>query len=253
MTLDVDRSAGDAAPTGDADAPLTDSAEPITSGDGQRIGIRWATGLHVLAALAVLSLLVLMFTRQGSRPVEQQPVGGEQKPAGTVQKPTAAAQNSPPSNAGTPAATVQPGAAAPEHASAPAANPPAAPGAAQTLVHAPTGKCLTASPGGDGMPVVLAPCNGSGAQQWKVRGDGTIVVTDLCLDLPWGAIADGTLLQVAICNGTGAQQFEVNPSQQIVSRLGQKCLQAADADVHDGTRIALRPCGDDPGQKWQKK
>nr|WP_229327861.1 RICIN domain-containing protein [Streptomyces sp. UNOC14_S4] len=72
-------------------------------------------------------------------------------------------------------------------------------------------KCLDAQGGGtgNGTPVQLWTCNGTGAQQWAVV-DGTLrsVASGKCLDVRGAGSANGTTVQIWNCNGSGAQQWQ---------------------------------------------
>jgi hypothetical protein len=61
----------------------------------------------------------------------------------------------------------------------------------------------------NGSAVQTYPCNGSGAQRWIFRSDGTLFnpQSGRCLDDPNGSAADGTALQIFDCNGTSGQVF----------------------------------------------
>jgi beta-glucanase (GH16 family) len=69
------------------------------------------------------------------------------------------------------------------------------------------GLCLDdrAAATGNGNPVQIYTCNGTGAQQWTyVTAGTTLRVLGKCLDIPGGATASGTKLQIWDCNNTGA-------------------------------------------------
>jgi hypothetical protein len=72
-------------------------------------------------------------------------------------------------------------------------------------------KCLDVRSAGaaDGTPVQIYDCNGTGAQQWSVRSDGTVVNTNSgkCLDATGHGTANGTLLEIWTCNGGSNQKW----------------------------------------------
>ncbi|MFC8287676.1 ricin-type beta-trefoil lectin domain protein, partial [Streptomyces cyaneofuscatus] len=70
------------------------------------------------------------------------------------------------------------------------------------------GKCVdvAGASSANGTAVQLYDCNGTGAQQWDVRSDGTVRALGKCLDAKDGATANGTLVQLWDCNGTAAQR-----------------------------------------------
>ena len=71
------------------------------------------------------------------------------------------------------------------------------------------GRCMDITSGGtsDGTRVQLWDCNGTGAQVWQHRSDGSLYnpQSGKCLDDPGSNTANGTQLQIWDCNGTGAQ------------------------------------------------
>ena len=73
------------------------------------------------------------------------------------------------------------------------------------------GRCMDIASGGtaDGTKVQLYDCNGSGAQTWQARSDGSLYnpQSAKCLDDPSSNTTNGTQLQIWDCNGTGAQKW----------------------------------------------
>ena len=71
------------------------------------------------------------------------------------------------------------------------------------------GRCLDIASGGtaDGTKVQLYDCNGSGAQSWQARTDGSLynAQSGKCLDDPNTNTANGTQLQIYDCNASAAQ------------------------------------------------
>jgi hypothetical protein len=72
------------------------------------------------------------------------------------------------------------------------------------------GRCLDVAGGAttDGSAVQLYDCNGSGAQQWVARPDGSLRNTGSgrCLQPVGGATRDGTRLEIRGCDSSAAQQ-----------------------------------------------
>ncbi|MGW4824923.1 ricin-type beta-trefoil lectin domain protein [Streptomyces sp. NPDC004227] len=73
------------------------------------------------------------------------------------------------------------------------------------------GKCLDVAGAGsaDGTAVQLYDCNGTAAQQWTVRSDGTIRALGKCLDVTGGSTADGAKVQLWSCTGAANQKWTV--------------------------------------------
>ena len=63
-----------------------------------------------------------------------------------------------------------------------------------------------------GTAVQLFDCNGTSAQNWTTRADGSILhpASGLCLDDVNGSQAAGDRLQLYGCNGTAAQRFKLS-------------------------------------------
>ena len=104
--------------------------------------------------------------------------------------------------------------------------------------------CLTAS----GANVLLYPCNGSIAEQWKAGSFSQLVSVRYgnCLTGPSGAVANGTRPVLAACaNSTSKvnQHWEraVGP---VVSGVAARCLGAS------GSAAALLTCANDSAQHW---
>ncbi|MFI5874946.1 ricin-type beta-trefoil lectin domain protein [Streptomyces sp. NPDC051445] len=114
------------------------------------------------------------------------------------------------------------------------------------------GKCVDVA-GADtanGTAVQLYDCNGTGAQQWTVGGDGTIRALGKCLDVASGGAADGTRTQLWDCNGSAAQQWTVTAARDIVNPQADKCLDATGNSSANGTRLQIWTCTGAANQKW---
>nr|WP_238419726.1 lectin [Streptomyces taklimakanensis] len=114
------------------------------------------------------------------------------------------------------------------------------------------GKCLDVDGGGtaDGTRVQLWSCNGTGAQQWTLPGDGTLRALGKCLDVSGGGTADGTRVQLWSCNGTGAQRWAPQPDGTVRNPQSGKCLDASGSTWNDGTPVHLWTCHTGPNQTW---
>jgi hypothetical protein len=114
------------------------------------------------------------------------------------------------------------------------------------------GKCVDVQSGSsaDGTPIQLWTCNGSGAQQWTVTGDGTLRALDKCLDVDNSGTANGTSVQLWTCNGTGAQQWTPGPDDSLVNPQSGKCLDAEGVSSANGTKLHLWTCHGGDNQRW---
>ncbi len=116
------------------------------------------------------------------------------------------------------------------------------------------GKCLDVAggSGADGTPVQLWDCNGSAAQRWTVRSDGSVQALGKCLDVTSASTADGAKVQLYGCNGSGAQQWHhAAAAGDLVNVPADKCLDASDNSSANGTRAQIWTCTGAANQKWQ--
>jgi type 1 glutamine amidotransferase len=114
------------------------------------------------------------------------------------------------------------------------------------------GKCVDVQGGNsaDGTQIQLWTCNGSGAQQWTLPGDGTLRALGKCLDVSGSGTANGTKIQLWNCNGTGAQQWTPGSNGSLVNPQSGKCLDAEGVSSADGTRLHLWSCHGGDNQRW---
>ncbi|MBB5939694.1 RICIN domain-containing protein [Streptomyces zagrosensis] len=112
----------------------------------------------------------------------------------------------------------------------------------RALVNAKSGKCLSAMQGTDGTQLRLASCNGSAAQHWETKSDGTVRSMGLCMDVAWASTADFAAIQVAVCSGNPAQLFRLNKTDDLVSQLAAKCVDMYHGGTANGTPAVLFSC-----------
>jgi glucosylceramidase len=115
------------------------------------------------------------------------------------------------------------------------------------------GKCLDVAGGSsaNGTAVQLYDCNGSTAQTWTVKGDGSIQALGKCLDVASGSTTDGAKVQLYDCNGTGAQRWSYNSSTgDVVNTAADKCLDVTDNSSANGARAQIWSCTGAANQKW---
>ncbi|MFF4232648.1 ricin-type beta-trefoil lectin domain protein [Streptomyces sp. NPDC001820] len=116
------------------------------------------------------------------------------------------------------------------------------------------GKCLDVAGGSsaDGTAVQLWDCNGSAAQRWTVRADGTVQALGKCLDVTAGSTANGAKVQLYGCNGSGAQQWRHEASTgDLVNVPADKCLDVSDNPSANGARAQIWSCTGAANQKWR--
>ncbi|GHH79205.1 glucosylceramidase [Streptomyces sulfonofaciens] len=115
------------------------------------------------------------------------------------------------------------------------------------------GKCLDAAGGStaNGTAAQIYTCNGSTAQQWTLKADGSVQALGKCLDVAAASTADGAKVQMYDCNGTGAQQWRLEPAGDLVNAGADKCLDVTGMSSADGTKVQLWTCTGTANQKWQ--
>ncbi|MFF9818188.1 ricin-type beta-trefoil lectin domain protein [Streptomyces sp. NPDC014006] len=115
-------------------------------------------------------------------------------------------------------------------------------------------KCLDVAGGStaNGTAVQLYDCNGTTAQRWTVKTDGTIQALGKCLDVTSASTTDGAKIQLYDCNATGAQQWSYNTSTgDVVNLAANKCLDVTDNTSTNGTRLQIWSCTGAANQKWR--
>lgn len=113
------------------------------------------------------------------------------------------------------------------------------------------GKCVdvAAANSANGTQVQLYGCNGTNAQSWDVRDDGTVRALGKCLDAAGGSSANGTRAQLWDCNGTAAQRWTAGGDGTL--RVLGKCLDATGPSSADGTPLQLWDCtAGAANQRW---
>ncbi|MFC9287970.1 ricin-type beta-trefoil lectin domain protein [Streptomyces sp. NPDC057052] len=115
------------------------------------------------------------------------------------------------------------------------------------------GKCLDVAGGStaDGTAVQLHDCNGTAAQSWTVRPDGSVLALGKCLDVTSASTADGAKVQLYGCNGSGAQRWSYDASTgDVVNTAADKCLDVSDNSSANGARAQIWSCTGAANQKW---
>lgn len=114
------------------------------------------------------------------------------------------------------------------------------------------GKCVDISNSDtkDGTAVQLWTCNDTGAQEWNVRGDGTLRALGKCLDVKSSGVDNGTVVHLWRCNGTGAQTWEARSDGTLRNPQSGRCLDAKDNQSGDGTPLHIWDCTAAANQVW---
>ncbi len=124
---------------------------------------------------------------------------------------------------------------------------PAEPESPSGQITGPADRCVDAVPS-DGN-VELFGCNGSDAQVWTVRDDGTVRALGGCLAVADDSTGDGARVQVRDCDGSDSQQWATD-SGRLVNVNSGRCLDATDGGTADGTPLQIWACSYGPNQQW---
>jgi ricin-type beta-trefoil lectin protein/glycosyl hydrolase family 59 len=116
-------------------------------------------------------------------------------------------------------------------------------------------KCLDVNGGAtaDGSPVQIYDCNTTGAQQWTLDPDGSVVNTGSgkCLDATGQGVDNGTLLVIWGCNGGLNQNWSRADTVGILkSQAAGKCVDVPAANQANGTQPAFWDCNNGSNQAW---
>ena len=108
------------------------------------------------------------------------------------------------------------------------------------------GRCLAA----DRDRPELAVCADRSSQQWSAPGDGTVRVSNRCLDVFASGEANGTPVILYQCNRTDAQQWQIRGDGTWRNPQSNKCLGTVGGRSDPGTRLAVFDCAGAASQKW---
>jgi alpha-N-acetylglucosaminidase len=107
----------------------------------------------------------------------------------------------------------------------------------------------------DNTKVDVWACNGTPAQAWLAKTDGTVRINGKCLDVRRGVKASGTPVDLYSCNGTQAQQWRLMPAGlgiTLVNPVSGLCLADPGDSTTSGTQLVIATCtAGDPGMSWR--
>jgi predicted alpha-1,2-mannosidase len=115
------------------------------------------------------------------------------------------------------------------------------------------GKCADDASRGtaDGNKIQLWDCNGTVAQQFTVKSDGSLGIMGKCMDVTHSGTANGTLVQLWTCNGTGAQQWKQQSDGSLLNPESGRCLDDPNSTSTNGTQLQIYDCNGTNAQKWK--
>lgn len=103
----------------------------------------------------------------------------------------------------------------------------------------------------DGTKIQLYDCNGSVAQQFTVKSDGSLGIMGKCMDVTHSGTTNGTLVQLWTCNNSGAQQWKQQADGSLVNPESSRCLDDPNSTTANGTQLQIWDCNGSSAQKWK--
>jgi hypothetical protein len=229
-----------------ASSPTAPPALEPVHVERQRRGRRWF--LVVPVAMVVLVVAVAWAFRPDDAGIG--PDLAQQSPRVALPVMSASANPSPKPSAGSTStgasASTRPTPTPTASATPTASGTPTAPAAHRGAVVGIGGRCLAA----DRDRPELAVCADRSGQQWSAPGDGTVRVSDRCLDVFASGEANGTPVILYRCNRTDAQQWQIRGDGTWRNPQSNKCLGTVGGRSDPGTRLAVFDCAGGASQKW---
>ncbi|WP_374776441.1 ricin-type beta-trefoil lectin domain protein [Streptomyces sp. NBC_01310] len=103
----------------------------------------------------------------------------------------------------------------------------------------------------DGNRIQIAGCNGTDAQKFQIRNDGTIRTHGKCLNATAAGTANTTLIELRSCDSSApSQQFLPRADGSIHNPVSGRCLDLGNYDTTPGTPLWLYDCNRSPAQSW---
>ena len=120
-----------------------------------------------------------------------------------------------------------------------------------------SGMCLDNYHSGttNGNNVVIANCNGTGAQEWNVNSNGTIAnVNGKCLDNWQQKATDGNPIKLYTCSSTDpAEHWQIATGSTLKNPQTGKCVTDPGSSTTDDTPLVISTCTGAKNQEWTAK
>jgi len=97
-----------------------------------------------------------------------------------------------------------------------------------------------------GSPVVYLECNAMTSKQWAPHPDGTWRSLGVCMDVPAGQTANGSLVRVNACTASAQQRWQARSDGQLQHEASGRCLTVNPAAAH----MMLADCTATAGQQF---
>ncbi|MGW0363062.1 ricin-type beta-trefoil lectin domain protein [Streptomyces sp. NPDC002990] len=103
----------------------------------------------------------------------------------------------------------------------------------------------------DGNKIQIAGCNGTNAQQFQIRNDGTIQTHGKCLNAAAGGTTNTTLIELRTCDPSSkSQQFLPRANGALYNPVSGRCIDLGSYDTTPGRQLWLFDCNRSPAQTW---
>ncbi len=103
----------------------------------------------------------------------------------------------------------------------------------------------------DGNRIQIAACNGTDAQKFQIRADGTIRTQGKCLGAANAGTVNTTLIELRACDSAApSQQFLPRADGSIHNPVSGRCLDLGNLNTAPGTQLWLFDCNASPAQRW---
>ncbi|MBT2471914.1 ricin-type beta-trefoil lectin domain protein [Streptomyces sp. ISL-66] len=104
----------------------------------------------------------------------------------------------------------------------------------------------------DGNKIQIAGCNGTVAQEFDVRADGSLRIQGKCVNATNSGTANLTLLELRTCGGTPtpAQKFVPRADGSIYNPVSGRCVDLGNYNTTPGTQLWLYDCNPSNAQRW---
>ncbi|MET3427418.1 serine/threonine protein kinase [Actinoplanes tereljensis] len=110
-----------------------------------------------------------------------------------------------------------------------------------------TGTCLQMDTGSGA--IIMWTCNGTDAQKFDVRSDGSLRVMGRCVRILGNG--NGGRVGTGACDGSTAAQWDLNSSFDLVNLEVVKCADVPDGSSADGVALQVWECSGTGNQKWR--
>ncbi|MEU3774273.1 ricin-type beta-trefoil lectin domain protein [Streptomyces sp. NPDC032472] len=103
----------------------------------------------------------------------------------------------------------------------------------------------------DGNKIQIATCNGTDAQKFQIRADGTIRTQGKCLNTVNAGTVNTTLIELRTCDSAApSQRFLPRADGSVNHPASGRCLDLGNFNTTPGTQLWLFDCNSSSAQHW---